>query len=57
MGSLLHWAVIFLLVAIVAALFGFGGVAGTAMGGAQMLFWAALVLFVISAIVGVLRRA
>lgn len=57
MGSLLHWAVIFLLIAIVAALFGFGGVAGTAMGGAQMLFWAALVLFVISAIVGVLRRA
>lgn len=57
MGSLLHWAVIFLVIAIVAALFGFGGVAGTAMGGAQMLFWAALVLFVVSAIVGLVRRA
>jgi len=57
MGSLLHWAVIFLIVAIVAAVLGFGGVAGTAMGGAQMLFWAAIILFVISAAVGLLRRA
>ncbi len=57
MGSLLHWAVVFLVIAIVAALFGFGGVAGTAMGGAQMLFWAALVLFVVSAVVGLIRRA
>lgn len=57
MGNLLHWAVIFLVVAIVAALFGFGGVAGTAMGGAQLLFWAAIILFVISAVVGLVRRA
>lgn len=57
MGSLLHWAVVFLVIAIVAALFGFGGVAGTAMGGAQMLFWAALVLFVVSAVIGLVRRA
>ncbi len=57
MGSLFHWAIVFLVVALVAALFGFGGVAGTAMGGAQMLFWAALVLFVVSAIVGLVRRA
>ena len=56
MGSLLHYAVIFLVVAIVAAIFGFGGVAGTAMGGAKMLFWAAIGLFVISAIVGLVRR-
>jgi uncharacterized membrane protein YtjA (UPF0391 family) len=57
MGNLLHWALVFLVVAIVAALFGFGSVAGTAMGGAQMLFWAAIILFVVSAIVGLLRRA
>lgn len=57
MGSLLHYAVIFLIVALVAAFFGFGGVAGTAMGSAQMLFWAAIVLFVISAVVGLVRRA
>lgn len=57
MGNLLHYAVIFLIVALVAAFFGFGGVAGAAMGGAQMLFWAAIVLFVISAVVGLVRRA
>ncbi|KAF0119754.1 MAG: hypothetical protein FD152_4387 [Xanthobacteraceae bacterium] len=42
MGTLLHWAVVFLVVALVAAFLGFGGVAGTAMGGAQMLFWVAM---------------
>lgn len=57
MGSLLHYAVIFLVVALVAAFFGFGGVAGTAMSGAQLLFWAAIVLFVISAVIGLVRRA
>lgn len=56
MGSLLQWALIFLVVAIVAAFFGFGGVAGTAMGGAQLLFYAAIAIFVIMAIVGLLRR-
>lgn len=57
MGSLLHYAVIFLIVAVVAAFLGFGGLAGTAMSGAQMLFWVAIVLFVVSAIVGLVRRA
>jgi uncharacterized membrane protein YtjA (UPF0391 family) len=57
MGSLLHYAILFLVVAIVAAFFGFGGIAGTAMEGARLLFWVALALFVISAVAGLLRRA
>ena len=57
MGNLLHYAVVFLVVALIAAFFGFGGVAGTAMDGARILFWVAIVLFVISAIAGVIRRA
>jgi uncharacterized membrane protein YtjA (UPF0391 family) len=57
MGSLLHYAILFLIVAVIAAFFGFGGVAGTAMEGARILFWVALALFVISAVVGFLRRA
>lgn len=57
MGSLLHYAVVFLVVALVAAFFGFGGVAGTAMDGARILFWVAIVLFVISLIAGIIRRA
>ncbi|WP_342363338.1 DUF1328 domain-containing protein [Terrarubrum flagellatum] len=56
MGNLLHWAVVFLVVALIAAFLGFGGVAGTAMGGAQLLFWAAIILFVVSALVGLIRR-
>lgn len=57
MGNLLHYAVVFLIVALVAAFLGFGGVAGTAMEGARILFWVAIVLFGISLIAGLLRRA
>lgn len=56
MGNLLHYAVVFLVVALVAAFLGFGGVAGTAMDGARILFWVAIVLFAISLIAGVIRR-
>jgi uncharacterized membrane protein YtjA (UPF0391 family) len=45
-----------LLVALIAAALGFGGVAGTAMEGARILFWVAIVLFVISLLGGVVRR-
>lgn len=57
MGNLLHWAVVFLIVALVAAFFGFGGVAGTAMEGARLLFWVAIVFLVISLVLGLIRRA
>jgi uncharacterized membrane protein YtjA (UPF0391 family) len=56
MGSLLYWAVVFLIIAIIAAVFGFGGVAGTAIVGAKILFWVAIVLFIISLIGGLLGR-
>lgn len=56
MGNLLHYAIVFLIVALVAAFLGFGGVAGTAMDGARILFWVAIVLFVISLIGGLVRR-
>jgi uncharacterized membrane protein YtjA (UPF0391 family) len=57
MGNLLHYAIVFLVVAIVAALFGFGGVAGTAKEVARLLFWVAIVLFVVALIGNFLRRA
>ena len=57
MGNLLHYAVVFLVVALVAAFLGFGGVAGTAMEGARILFWVAIVLFVVAAAVGLIKRA
>jgi uncharacterized membrane protein YtjA (UPF0391 family) len=57
MGNLLHYAVVFLVVALVAAFLGFGGVAGTAMEGARILFWVAIVLFLIALVGGWVRRA
>lgn len=57
MGNLLHYAIVFLVVAIIAALLGFGGVAGTAMEGARLLFWVAIVLFVVALVANFVRRA
>ena len=52
---MLGWAVTFLVVALVAALFGFGGIAGTAVEAAKLIFFVAVVLFAISAVVGMMR--
>jgi uncharacterized membrane protein YtjA (UPF0391 family) len=54
--SLLHYAIIFLVVALITAAVGFGGVAGVAMEGARLLFWVFIVLFVISLVAGLVRR-
>lgn len=56
MSNLLYWAVLFLIIGLVAAVFGFGGVAGTAIEGARLLFWVAIVLFVLALIGGAVRR-
>lgn len=56
MNNLLYYALVFLVVALVAAFLGFGGVAGTAMEGARILFWVAIVLFIVSVIVSFIRR-
>jgi len=55
-GNLLYWAIVFLIIALVSAALGFGGVAGTAMEGARILFWVAIILFIISIIGGAFRR-
>jgi uncharacterized membrane protein YtjA (UPF0391 family) len=45
--TMLRWALIFLIVALVAAVFGFGGVATSAAGIAKILFVLFLAVFVI----------
>jgi len=47
---MLGWALTFLIIALIAAALGFGGLAGTAVGIAKILFFVFLVLFVISLI-------
>ena len=53
---MLYWALMFLVIALVAAVLGFGGIASTATGMAQILFVIALVLFIVSLFAGFLRR-
>ena len=52
---MIGWAVTFLIVALIAAVLGFGGIAGTAIELAKIVFFIAIVLFAISAIFGLLR--
>jgi uncharacterized membrane protein YtjA (UPF0391 family) len=49
-GNMLYWALIFLVVALVAAVMGFTGVAVAAAGIAKLLFFIFLVLFVVTLI-------
>src|SRR5262249_17753787 len=52
---MLGWAVTFLIVALVAALLGFGGIAGVAVEAAKIVFFVAIVLFAISVVAGLVR--
>lgn len=49
---MLHWAAVFFVIAIVAAIFGFGGIAASATGIAKVLFFAFLVMALISLLFG-----
>jgi uncharacterized membrane protein YtjA (UPF0391 family) len=49
---MLRYAIIFLVIAIIAAIFGFGGIAGTASTIAVWLFWIAVIIFVVTLIMG-----
>lgn len=54
---MLHWALVFFVVAIIAAIFGFGGIASASAGIAQVLFFIFVALFVITLLMRVFRRA
>ena len=54
--AMLYYAALFFVIALVAALFGFGGIAAGAAGIAKILFFVFLVLFVVSLIAGAMRR-
>lgn len=52
---MLYWAAIFFVVAIIAAAFGFGGLAARAAGIAKILFFIFVILFIVSLLAGLLR--
>ena len=53
---MLHYAVVFFVIALIAALFGFGGIAASAVGIAKILFVVFLVLAVASWIFGSVNK-
>lgn len=49
------WALTFLVIALIAAALGFGGIAGTAVSIAKLIFVVALIAFAISVVAGLIR--
>jgi uncharacterized membrane protein YtjA (UPF0391 family) len=54
-GAMLHWAAVFFVIALIAALFGFGGIAAGAASIAKVLFVLFIVLAIVALVMG--RRA
>lgn len=52
-----NWALTFFIIALIAALFGFGGIAGAAAGIGKFIFFCAIALLVISLLTGSRGRA
>lgn len=53
---MLHYALVFFIVALIAAFFGFGGLAAGAAGIAKILFFGFVVLAVATGVAGLLRK-
>ncbi len=53
---MLYWSIVFLVIAIVAAAFGFGVIGSMAYTAAKVLFFIFVVLFVLSLLGGIARR-
>jgi uncharacterized membrane protein YtjA (UPF0391 family) len=49
------WVVTFLIIALIAGILGFGGIAGASIEIAKVIFVVAIVLFLISAVIGLVR--
>ena len=54
-NPMLYWAVTFFIIAIIAAVFGFGGIASASAGVAQILFVIFIVLFIIAMVMRVVK--
>jgi uncharacterized membrane protein YtjA (UPF0391 family) len=52
---MLSWVITFLVIALIAGILGFGGVAGASIEIAKLIFFIAVVLFLVSAVIGVAR--
>lgn len=53
---MLYWAAAFFIIALIAALFGFSGIAVASVGIAKIIFFVFLVLFLISLVLALFNR-
>jgi uncharacterized membrane protein YtjA (UPF0391 family) len=53
--TMLSWVITFLVIALIAGVLGFGGIAGASIEMAKIVFFIAVVLFLVSAVVGLAR--
>ena len=53
---MLHYAVVFFIIAVIAAIFGFTGIAAGAVEIAKVLFFIFILLFAVSLVMGLVRR-
>ena len=51
---MIRWAIIFLVIGLVLALLGFGGIGGTFIGIAKLLFFVAIAVFVVLLVLGLM---
>ena len=53
---MLHYAVVFLVIALIAALFGFGGIAAGAVEIAKILFFVFVIMAVVTFVISMMRK-
>lgn len=53
---MLHYSVVFLVIALIAAVFGFGGIATSAVGIAKILFFIFAIMTIISFVISLFRK-
>lgn len=54
---MLHYAIVFFVIALIAAVFGFGGIAASAVGIGKILFFIFIALAVLSFLFGTFRKS
>ena len=53
---MLHYAIVCLVIALIAAVFGFGGIAASAVGIAKILFYVFVIMAVITFVMSLLKK-
>ena len=53
---MLHYAVVFLVIALIAAVFGFGGIAAGAVGIAKILFFVFVIMAIATFVLGLMKK-